>query len=784
MREEESHKICAISNDLRAVKDDVERLKVENQYLQQSNKTLIDKVNQIECYSNLIFFKIEENEQPLEAKIQTIISELGEPDSAKIIFQTIHGMGKPDLPEDYNNERGLLMPVLKAARAPGPKLRINNTTFTTMEQFIQQSKVEVVGHDVTAAGIRSHQNPRVIKQMVGTRLLNESVYERGQVMLKKEKLIGSRDDTEIEYGSNDPRSVRADHPYRHGKEKSRRVLLPHQDPLRWRNEPEEIQGSFAVDNIEYGVNVVPSITKSIEGDVWHQLKRYKNPCWVERMPLEPSVMVNSPEMIRARFEQIRTGSKRSMRNKRTRYKDEPGVQQSKMNNYMINSTSVKIQMDMDYQLTLYDRVKSDNPWKMRCLPYAYLIGVTKSGTSDFYRYLTLHQDVAEARMKEIHYWNVKRFPRMTYLYGREVRDVITFDSYLNYFDLAAHQINISVVKVNNSEWHPKITVDGSVSMFWEDAGWNQVPGNGRLPAPIYTTARTLAHFQPKARIILLLREPVERVYSYYRMFAVSKHKSNPEAFHNETVQVLRMYEQCLHFRTLRECAYDVEIERTSFSINIRSSLYSAFMPDWLRVFPRDQIHVIRSEDYFANRKPVLDDVVEFLGLARSYDGYRLYGVIGLAVLVSLSAFSYLLGLLSGVSGYKNNVIPTERGGCYNRGGCCLLCGVFWSFLFSFVLMLITIIMFLLGGGLEKICESVIDTSIFTEDMDLDSLVITQTWLTGNVLDQKFVGDVTPAGYSFHHAARIHKKGGGVGILLRDSLKCETHLRFQAKLFGK
>ncbi|KAK2148465.1 hypothetical protein LSH36_496g00005 [Paralvinella palmiformis] len=38
------------------------------------------------------------------------------------------------------------------------------------------------------------------------------------------------------------------------------------------------------------------------------------------------------------------------------------------------------------------------------------------------------------------------------------------------------------------------------------------------------------------------------------------------------------------------------------------------MPDWLRVFPRDQIHVIRSEDYFVNRKPVLDDVVEFLGL--------------------------------------------------------------------------------------------------------------------------------------------------------------------------
>ena len=34
-----------------------------------------------------------------------------------------------------------------------------------MEQLIQQSKAEVVGDYVTAAGIRSQQNPSVIKQM-------------------------------------------------------------------------------------------------------------------------------------------------------------------------------------------------------------------------------------------------------------------------------------------------------------------------------------------------------------------------------------------------------------------------------------------------------------------------------------------------------------------------------------------------------------------------------------------------------------------------------------------
>ena len=85
--------------------------------------------------------------------------------------------------------------------------------------------------------------------------------------------------------------------------------------------------------------------------------------------------------------------------------------------------------------------------------------------------------------------------------------------------------------------------------------------------------------------------------------------------------------------------------------------------------------------------------------------------------------------------------------------------------------------------LLTVSRSVINLiSVVVNDMDLDALVITETWLTGNVSDQKLVGDVTPAGYSFHHAARIHQKDGGVGILLRDSLKCETHLRFQAKAF--
>ena len=54
---------------------------------------------------------------------------------------------------------------------------------------------------------------------------------------------------------------------------------------------------------------------------------------------------------------------------------------------------------------------------------------------------------------------------------------------------------------------------------------------------------------------------------------------------------------------------------------------------------------------------------------------------------------------------------------------------------------------------QSICNKSDVISDVVKDMDLDVIVITATWLTGNVSDQKFAGDVTPAGYSIHHAAR-------------------------------
>ena len=68
------------------------------------------------------------------------------------------------------------------------------------------------------------------------------------------------------------------------------------------------------------------------------------------------------------------------------------------------------------------------------------------------------------------------------------------------------------------------------------------------------------------------------------------------------------------------------------------------------------------------------------------------------------------------------------------------------------------------------------------DIDFDALVITETWLTSKDSDQKTINDVTPEGYTFHHAPRTPRKGGGVGIFLCDSLKFKQHPCFQSSSF--
>ncbi|XP_046878635.1 prominin-1-A isoform X3 [Hypomesus transpacificus] len=99
----------------------------------------------------------------------------------------------------------------------------------------------------------------------------------------------------------------------------------------------------------------------------------------------------------------------------------------------------------------------------------------------------------------------------------------------------------------------------------------------------------------------------------------------------------------------------------------------------------------RIEDYF----PEVDQM----------DFYRWICCIALCCMVVLIlTFSYL-GLLCGTLGYDKHASPTTRGCISNTGGTLLMAGVGFSFLFSWVLMGVVTVSFLVGGNSEKLlCE--------------------------------------------------------------------------------
>ncbi|NXE31836.1 PRM1A protein, partial [Ptilorrhoa leucosticta] len=115
------------------------------------------------------------------------------------------------------------------------------------------------------------------------------------------------------------------------------------------------------------------------------------------------------------------------------------------------------------------------------------------------------------------------------------------------------------------------------------------------------------------------------------------------------------------------------------------------------------VHLTQSETY----------VQDYFPLVEQYDFYRWLGCLILCCMVVLILVFYYLGLLCGTCGYDKHASPTTRGCISNTGGNFLMAGVGFSFLFSWVLMIVVVLTFVTGGNVEKlVCEPFEDKNLF------------------------------------------------------------------------
>lgn len=197
-------------------------------------------------------------------------------------------------------------------------------------------------------------------------------------------------------------------------------------------------------------------------------------------------------------------------------------------------------------------------------PDFLIIGTAKSGTTSLYQYMVQHPQILPALTKEVGFFDI---PRM-YNNG--------MDWYLSHFPQVSEHENI-------------LTGEATPGYF----------NRANVPEKIYK-------YLPNIKLILILRNPVERtVSSYYHSV-----KDNGE---------LRSLEEAINreIQMIQGMSDPSEIMKTKFKFEPRYlvwSLYYYFLKKWLEVFPKEQFLILNSNDFYSNPVQVMAQVFDFLEL--------------------------------------------------------------------------------------------------------------------------------------------------------------------------
>ncbi|XP_025106756.1 carbohydrate sulfotransferase 15-like [Pomacea canaliculata] len=247
---------------------------------------------------------------------------------------------------------------------------------------------------------------------------------------------------------------------------------------------------------------------------------------------------------------------------------------------------------------------------LRCIPYFYVAGVAKCGTSDLFRRIRLHPEVMKGTMKEYHWWDRTRFG------FTDEEEEVTFRQYT--MQVTGDNGLESVLKdLRTNGSSRRLFGDGSPSYVRDLDGWPQIDGNQGCLEPRVTIGQQIRHLYPDAKIIIILRHPTPRLYSRFlsRIPRTPDFKdATSKSFHEYVVRAVRLYRECFDRWSLRHCAYNGTLYAEAVT-RVSEGLYSVFLEDWLRIFPRKQMLILRYEDYARDMETELMKVFDFLGTA-------------------------------------------------------------------------------------------------------------------------------------------------------------------------
>lgn len=209
-------------------------------------------------------------------------------------------------------------------------------------------------------------------------------------------------------------------------------------------------------------------------------------------------------------------------------------------------------------------------WKSRSLPDVMIIGCQKGGTSSLHTYLTQHPRMFEADVKEVHFFDGGLDPAWDkYAEGERL--------YRSYFPRSS-------------------TVRAARGLAFEATP--EYMHNLAAPA-------RMAKMVPGAKLIALLRDPVERTISNY---------FHEQRRGREKLPFLEALEaEAEHMRDVR-AGGDFKDTRWIWKAYTTRGLYADQLERVFEHYPRDQILILDSSEFYGDPKRALGQVLDFIGL--------------------------------------------------------------------------------------------------------------------------------------------------------------------------
>lgn len=133
-------------------------------------------------------------------------------------------------------------------------------------------------------------------------------------------------------------------------------------------------------------------------------------------------------------------------------------------------------------------------------------------------------------------------------------------------------------------------------------------------------ARRIHEIVPQAKIIALVRNPVDAVYSEYHFRARMRcADATTMSFEDAiTSEIERMH---CEKKQMHENSDGLDFRRYPYHL-LKVSYMEALKP-WFAVFPKERILIIKSEAYFTDPAAILEQVLDFLGLPNYVNGRML-----------------------------------------------------------------------------------------------------------------------------------------------------------------